>query len=73
MLKYIKDTDEKGEVESKYDARETLIHATTQEDISALLADDYEVDDDRFPDPEIKPRNIGKMTNPYKKRDGNGI
>ena len=37
------------------DTRETPIHATTQEEINALLADGYEVDDDRLTDPENKP------------------
>ena len=46
-----------GEVVVKSDARETPIHATTREDINALLADGYEVDDDRLPAPKNTPRN----------------
>ena len=40
-----------GGVHLKSDARETTIHATTREDINALLAYGYEVDYDRFPAP----------------------
>ena len=55
----------------KYDALETPIRATTQEDINTLLADGYGVDDDRLSAPENTLRNTGKLTKHYIKRDGN--
>ena len=48
------------EVLFKYNARDTLIHATTQEDINALLEDGYEVDDDIFPAADNKLSSTGK-------------
>ena len=39
----------------KSDLRETPIRATTQEDINALLVDEYEVNNSRPPEPENKP------------------
>ena len=62
-----------GEVAVESDACETPIYATTREDIHALLADGYGVDDDRLPAPDNTPRNTGKLTNRYIKRYGNGI
>ena len=59
--------EERGEVSVESDARETPIHATTREDINALLADGYEVDDDRLPAPENTPRNTGKTDQPVYK------
>ena len=38
------------------DARETLIHETTQEGINNLLDDGHEFNDYRLPDPDSKPR-----------------
>ena len=38
-FKYSEYKEERGEVAVKSDARETTIHATTQENINALLAD----------------------------------
>ena len=46
------------EVVVEYDARETPIHETTQEDINSLLADGYEVDDDRLSDHDNTPISI---------------
>ena len=51
--------EEGGEVAVKYDAIETPIHATTREDINDLLADGYEVDDDRLPATDITPSATG--------------
>ena len=50
-----------------YDSRETPIHATTQEDINALLSDGYEVDDDRLPAPKNKPIPTGDNDRPVYK------
>ena len=55
----------------KYDALETPIRATNQEDINTLLSDGYGVDDDRLSAPENTLRNTGKLTKRYIKRDGN--
>ena len=54
MLKGSKDKKEKGELAIRYDAHDTPINTTTQEDINNLLASGYEVNDDRIPDPKIK-------------------
>ena len=42
-----------------YDACETPIHETTQEDINDLLASGHEVDNDRPPAPKKKPSPAG--------------
>ena len=51
---------ERGEVAVKSDACETPIHANNQEGINALIEDGYKVDDDRIPDPDNIPINIGR-------------
>ena len=56
-----------GEVVVKYYALETPMHANTRENINALLADGYEVDDDRLPDPENTTSNTGKKNQPVYK------
>ena len=43
--------DYKGEVVVESDTHETRIHATTRKIINNILADGYEVDDDRPPAP----------------------
>ena len=67
--------EERGEVAVESDARETPIHATNREDINALLAYEYEVDDDRLPAPENTPRDTCQ-TDPTVYKEGrkwNGI
>ena len=56
-----------GEVVVKYDARETTINANTQYELNALLADGYDVNDDRLPAPENTPSNTGKNNQPVYK------
>ena len=56
-----------GEVVVKYYSLETPMHANTQENINALLADGYEVDDDRLPAPENKHSPIGETEQPVYK------
>ena len=68
-----KDREEKeegGEVAVESDARETPINATTREDINALLAYGYAVNDDRIPVPENTPSNTGKTEQPVYKEGG---
>ena len=56
-----------GEVVFKYDDRETTIHENSQEDINAVLVDEYEVDDYRLPASENTPSNTGKNNQPVYK------
>ena len=67
VLEYSKEKEYMGEVMVKYDALETPMHANTQENINALLADGYEVDDDRLPAPGNTPINTGKKYQPVYK------
>ena len=46
VLEDIEEKEDEREVAVKSDQRDTPMHATTREDINALLADGYEVDDD---------------------------
>ena len=62
-----KEKEERGEVAVKSNARETPIHATTREDINALIVDGYEVDDDRLPDHDNTPINTCKYNQPIYK------
>ena len=57
-----------GEVVVKYDPCENTIHANTQENINALLADGYEVDDDILPATENTPSNTGGNNQPIYKQ-----
>ena len=56
-----------GEVVVKYNSRETPIHATTREDINALLADGCKVNDDRIAAFDNKPGATGKTDQPVYK------
>ena len=55
MFKGSEEKKERGEFAIGYDASETPIHETTQEDINDLLDGCHEVDDDRLPAPKNKP------------------
>ena len=55
------------EVVVKSNTRETTMHAMTQEDINSLLADGYEVNDGRLPDPKNKPSAIDDTEQPVYK------
>ena len=49
------------------DVCETPVHATTRQDINALLEDGYEIGDDRLPAPDNKPSATGKTDRPVYK------
>ena len=59
--------DDYGVVAVKYDAHQTLINENTQEDISAILANGYRVDDARLTEPDNKPSAGGDTDRPIYK------
>ena len=67
VFKQSEEKDEGGEVAVKSDARENPIHATTREDINDILADGYEVGDDRTTSTKNKPSATGKSGRPVYK------
>ena len=67
MFKNSEYKEEGGEVAVESDACDTLIDATTQEDINALLADGYEADDDIISAPSNKPIYTGDTDQPVYK------